>query len=123
MREYMELISFMKELSDGILDHLPEEQRVGQLTVEEVIEKWMSSKSYCSSLSLRKDIETYISLQKSGDFSVDEILSWYDLCFISERFGVDEHVFFSDVLKSINFHIEEKRRFFFIKYFGWLGFK
>ncbi|KPY11212.1 hypothetical protein G0D98_25160 [Pseudomonas savastanoi pv. phaseolicola] len=123
MRGYMELISFMKELSDGILDHLPEEQRVGQLTVEEVIEKWMSSKSYCSSLSLRKDIETYISLQKSGDFSVDEILSWYDLCFIPERFGVDEHVFFSDVLKSINFHMEEKRKFFFIKYFGWLGFK
>lgn len=110
MRGYMELISFMKELSDGILDHLPEEQRVGQLTVEEVIEKWMSSKSYCSSLSLRKDIETYISLQKSGDFSVDEILSWYDLCFIPERFGVDEHVFFSDVLKSINFHMEEKDR-------------
>ncbi|KTB94637.1 hypothetical protein AO073_21365 [Pseudomonas syringae ICMP 11293] len=123
MRGYMELISFMKELSDGILDHLPEEQRVGQLTVEEIIERWMSSKSYCSSLSLRKDIETYISLQKSGDFSVDEILSWYDLCFISERFGVDEHVFFSDVLKLINLHIEKKKKLFFIKYFGWLGFK
>ncbi|MEE4575046.1 hypothetical protein V2L07_19910 [Pseudomonas alliivorans] len=113
----------MKELSDGILDHLPEDQRVGQLTVEEIIEKWMSNKSYCSSRSLRKDIETYIKLQKSGDFSVDEILSWYDLCFIPERFGVDEHVFFSGILKSIDFHIEKKKKAFFVRFFSWAGCK
>ncbi|WP_254152242.1 hypothetical protein [Pseudomonas syringae] len=86
----------MKALGDGILDHLPEDQRAGQLSVEEIIEQWMSSKSYRSSLSLRKDIVTYIRLQESGDFSVDEILSWYDLCFIPERLGVEEHVFLAE---------------------------
>ncbi|PBP80926.1 hypothetical protein CCL16_23015 [Pseudomonas syringae] len=123
MRGYMELISFMKVLSDGLLDYLPEDQRAGQLTVEEVIEQWMSEKSYYSSLSLRKDIVTYIRLQESGDFSVDEILSWYDLCFIPERFGVEEHVFFSGILKSIDSHIEKKKKSFFVKYFSWVGCK
>ncbi|WP_227449367.1 hypothetical protein [Pseudomonas syringae] len=113
----------MKALSDGLLDYLPEDQRAGQLTVEEVIGQWMSSKSYYSSLSLRKDIVTYIRLQKSDDFSVDEILSWYDLCFIPERFGVEEHVFFSGILKSIDSHIEKKKKSFFAKYFSWAGCK
>ncbi|UFI45185.1 hypothetical protein KP808_00490 [Pseudomonas savastanoi] len=123
MRGYMELISFMKALSDGLLDHLPEDQRVEQLTVEEVIEQWMSEKSYYSSLSLRKDIVSYIRLQESGDFSVDEILSWYELCFISERFGVEEHVLFSGILKSIDSHIEKKNKSFLVKYFSWAGCK
>jgi hypothetical protein len=37
----MELIDFMKHLADGVLDYLPEDQRVGQLTVDQVIEEWM----------------------------------------------------------------------------------
>ncbi|KPX43644.1 hypothetical protein ALO68_01057 [Pseudomonas syringae pv. helianthi] len=35
MRGHMELISFVKELSDGLFDYLPEDQRTGQLTVED----------------------------------------------------------------------------------------
>lgn len=123
MRGYMELVDFMKELGDGILDHLPEDERVGQLTIEEVIEHWMLKKSYCSAVSLRNDISTYIKLQKSGDFSVDEILSWYDLCFIPERFGVEENIFFTGILALIDFHIESKRKSFLVKCFGWIGYK
>lgn len=123
MRGYMELIGFMKDLGDGILDYLPEDQRDGQLSVEEIIERWMVKKTYCSALSLRKDITTYIKLQRSGDFSVDEILSWYDLCFIPERLGVEEHVFFTGILDLIDFHIEKKRKAIFVKYFGWIGYR
>jgi hypothetical protein len=39
MRGYMELIDFMKHLADGILDYLPEDQRVGMLTVDQVISR------------------------------------------------------------------------------------
>ncbi|WP_268797457.1 hypothetical protein [Pseudomonas huanghezhanensis] len=123
MRGYMELVDFMKELGDGILDYLPEDQRDGQLTTEEIIEQWMSKKPYCAALSLRKDISTYIKLQKSGNLSVDEILSWYDLCFIPERFGVEEYIFFTGILDSIDFHIKRKRKVFFVKYFGWIGYR
>ena len=121
MRGYMELIDFMKSLGDGILDYLPEDQRTGQLTIEEIIEQWMAKKSYFSALSLRKDVTTYIKLQRSGNFEVDEILSWYDLCFIPERFGVEEHIFLTSILDLIDSHIEKKRKAFFGKCFGWLG--
>ncbi|WP_256669383.1 hypothetical protein [Pseudomonas sp. MN1F] len=84
MRGYMQLVDFMKELGDGILDYLPEDQRTKQLSVEGVIEQWMAKKSYFSALALKRDIATYIALQKSGNFTVDEILSWYDLSFIPE---------------------------------------
>lgn len=123
MRGYMELIDFMKSLGDGILDYLPEDQRTGQLTIEEIIEQWMAKKSYFSALSLRKDVTTYIKLQRSGNFEVDEILSWYDLCFIPERFGVEEHIFLTSILDLIDSHIEKKRKAFFGKCFGWLGYK
>ncbi|NAS98381.1 hypothetical protein CU665_04585 [Pseudomonas syringae pv. actinidifoliorum] len=123
MRGYMELVDFMKALGDGILDYLPEDQRVGQLTVEEIIERWMSNKSYCSACRLKNDVVNYIKLQSSGDLSVDEILSWYDLCFISERFGVEEHIFFTGILKSIDVHIETKRKAIFVKCFGWIGYR
>ncbi|MGY2183772.1 hypothetical protein [Pseudomonas agarici] len=119
----MELIDLMKSLGDGILDHLPEDQRTGQLTVEEIIDQWMAKKSYFSALSLRKDVTNYIKLQRSGNFEVDEILSWYDLCFIPERFGVEEHIFLTSILGLIDFHIEKKRKAFFVKCFGWLGYK
>ncbi|NWB90585.1 hypothetical protein HX776_13010 [Pseudomonas agarici] len=123
MRGYMELIDLMKSLGDGILDYLPEDQRTGQLTVEEIIDQWMAKKSYFSALSLRKDVTNYIKLQRSGNFEVDEILSWYDLCFIPERFGVEEHIFLTSILGLIDFHIEKKRKAFFVKCFGWLGYK
>lgn len=123
MRGYMELIDFMKDLGDGILDHLPEDQRTGQFTIEEIIEKWMAKKSYCSALSLRKDVATYINLQRCGNFAVDEILSWYDLCFIPERFGVEEHIFLTSILGLIDSHLEKKRKPFFVKCFDWLGYK
>lgn len=42
MRGYMQLVDFMKELGDGILDYLPEDQRTEQLSVEVVIEQWMA---------------------------------------------------------------------------------
>jgi hypothetical protein len=38
MRGYMELIDFMRDLGDGILDHLPEDQRLEILTTEEILE-------------------------------------------------------------------------------------
>lgn len=107
MRGYMELIDFMKSLGDGILDHLPEDQRTGQFTIEGIIEQWMANKSYLSALSLRKDVTTYMKLQQSGNFEVDEVLSWYDLCFIPERFGVEEHIFLASILGLIDSHIEK----------------
>jgi hypothetical protein len=123
MRGYMELIDFMKHLADGVLDYLPEDQRVGQLTVDQVIEEWMKGKSYFAARSLRNDLKSYISLYKSGDYSVDEILSWYDLSFIPERFGCEEWELFTSILCSIDAHIERKRKDLFIKGFGWLGFR
>ncbi|MCF5710771.1 hypothetical protein GIV19_26480 [Pseudomonas syringae] len=119
----MQLIDFMRELGDGILDHLPEEQRTGQLPTEEIIEQWMAKKSYFAALSLRRDVTTYIKLQRSGNLEVDEILSWYDLCFIPERFGIEEHIFLTSILDLIDSHIEKKRKAFFAKCFGWVGYK
>lgn len=75
MRGYMELIDFMKSLGDGILDYLPEDPKTGQLTIKEIIEQWMAKKSYFSALSLRRDVTTYIKLQRSGNSEADEILS------------------------------------------------
>ncbi|MGE6384917.1 hypothetical protein ACQKEN_04500 [Pseudomonas sp. NPDC078416] len=123
MRGYMELIDFMKHLADGVLDYLPEDQRVGQLTVDQVIEEWMKGKSYFAARSLRNDLKSYIKLYKSGDYSVDEILSWYDLSFIPERFGCAEWELFTSILCSIDAHIERKQKDFLIKVFGWLGFR
>lgn len=113
----------MKHLADGILDYLPDDQRVGQLPIGTIIEKWMAEKSYLSALSLRKDVASYISLQKSGNFSVDEILFWYDLCFIHERFDVDEHIFFTAIFGLIDYHVERKKKSLIAKYFGWLGYR
>lgn len=123
MRGYMQLIDFMRELGDGILDHLPEEQRIGILDTEKIVENWMLRKSYLQALSLKKDITTYADLYKTGDYAVDEILADYDLCFIPERFGVEEHIFLTSILGLIDFHIEKKRKAFLMKYFGWLPYK
>lgn len=123
MQGYMELIDFMKRLAEGILDYLPEDQRVGQPTVDQVIEEWMRGKSYFAARSLRSDLKSYIELHKSGDCSVDEILSWYDLSFIPESFGCEEWELFMSILCSIDAHIERKREDLLIKGFGWLGFR
>ena len=123
MRGYMELVDFMKSLGDGILDYLPENQRHGQLTVEEIVQGWMKGKSYFAAVSLKKDMVSYIKLHNAGDYSVDEILFWYDLCFIFERFGVDEHVFFAAILHLIDAHIELKKKALFVKYFGWASYR
>ncbi|MFK3940924.1 hypothetical protein ACI2KC_04455 [Pseudomonas monteilii] len=123
MRGYTELVDFMKALGDGILDYLPEDQRVGQLSVEEIVEQWMLGKSYCAARSLRKDVEKYIKLQRAGDFSVDEILSWYDLCFIPERFGVEEHVFFSSILNLIETEVGKKKKQLRTRFLGFIGFR
>ena len=123
MRGYMQLVDFMKELGDGILDYLPEDQRTEQLSVEGVIEQWMAKKSYFSALALKKDIATYIELQKSGNLTVDEILSWYDLSFIPERFGVEENIFFTGILGTIDSHIAKKKKALLTHFFGWLGYR
>jgi len=112
MREYIELIDFMRDLGDGILDHLPEEQRLEILKTEEILERWMKKKSYLQALSLKKDIISYAQFYESGN---------YDLCFIPERFGVEEHIFLTGILGLIETHIKKKKKSFLLKYIGWLG--
>ncbi len=123
MHGFMELIDFMKHLADGVLDYLPEDQRVGQLTADQVLDEWMKGKSYFAARSLRNDLKSYIKLYKSGDYSVDEILSWYDLSYIPERFGCEEWELFTSILCSIDSHIERKRKHFLVKCFGRLGYR
>lgn len=123
MRGYMQLIDFMRELGDGILDHLPEEQRVGVLSVEEIVSAWMHRKSYFQAVSLRKDIISYAKLYEAGDYSVDEIFDDFDVCFIPERFGCEEHVFLTGLLGLIDYFIETKRRDFRSRYLGWMGYR
>lgn len=120
-RSYGELIDFMKALGDGVLDYLPEDQRGDCLTIEEIVEQWMSGKSYWAARSLKADMVCYIRLYRSGDYSVDEVLFWYDLCFIPERFGVEEHVFFERMLGLIGAGIEKKKRACFDTYIGFLS--
>lgn len=123
MRGYMQLIDFMQDLGDGILDQLPEELRVGVLSVEEIVKLWMQRKSYFQALSLRRDIISYAKLYEAGDYSVDEVFDDFDLCFIPERFGCEEHVFLIGLLGLIDFHIEKKRRGLLLTYFGWMGYR
>ncbi|SET65819.1 hypothetical protein [Pseudomonas graminis] len=123
MRGYTQLIDFMQDLGDGILDHLPEEQRVAILSVEDIVELWMQRKSYLQALSLKKDIVTYAKLDEAGDYSVDQLLDDFDLCFIPERFGCEDHIFLTGILDLINLHIEKKRQGMLVKYFGWLGYQ
>ncbi|MFP3922451.1 hypothetical protein [Pseudomonas sp. W5-36] len=114
----MQLIDFMQDLGDGILDHLPEELRVGVLSVEEIVDLWMQRKSYFQALSLRRDIISYAKLYEAGDYSVDEVFDDFDLCFIPERFGCEEHVFLMGLLGLIDFHIEKKGGTFFLNILG-----
>ncbi|MNJ30454.1 hypothetical protein D3C77_250520 [compost metagenome] len=123
MRGYMELLDFMRDLADGIQEHLPEDQRTGQLSVEEIIDQWVEKKSYFAALSLRKDIATYAKLYEVGDYSVDQLLSDYDLCFIPERFGCDNTVFLAKVRGVIDERIAKKKELLLKKYFRWLGYK
>ena len=45
MRGYMQFLDFMRELGDGIQDHLPEEQRTSVLTLDEVVTNWVDGKT------------------------------------------------------------------------------
>lgn len=90
MRSYMELIYFMRDLGDGVQDHLPEEQRIAQLSLEEIVAQWVDNKSYLAIRSLEKDISSYIKKSSVGDLSVDQIFFDFDLLFIPERFGCEE---------------------------------
>lgn len=121
MRGYTELLDFLGALSDGLLDHLPEDQRVGQLTVEEIVARWMRNKSYFAAISLRKNILTYESLVESGDYSVDQLLSDFDLDFVYDRFGCHVNVYLMGILSLIDFYIEKKKKDLLAKWFGWLG--
>lgn len=73
MRSYMELIYFLRDLGDGIQDHLPEELRTGQLPLNVIVDQWVDKKTYFAIRSLEKDILSYIEKYKVGDFSVDQI--------------------------------------------------
>lgn len=119
----MELIDFMRDLGDGILDHLPEDQRLEILNTEEILERWMQGKSYLQALSLKKDIINYAQLSESGNYYVDKIFYDFDLCFIPEQFGVEENIFLTGILRLIETHIEKKKNNFLLKYFGWLAYR
>jgi hypothetical protein len=83
----------------------------------------MNRKSYLQALSLKKDIISYAQLCESGNYYVDHIFEDFDLCFIFERFGIAEHIFFTGILGLIETHIKEKKKPFLLKYFGWLGYR
>ncbi len=68
MRSYMELIYFMRELGDGIRDHLPEEQRTAQLSLDQIVAQWVDNKSCLAIRSLEKDISSYIKKSSGGTF-------------------------------------------------------
>lgn len=123
MREFTQLIDFMKDLGVGVLDHLPEEQRIKILSVEEIVDLWMQQKSYLQALSLRKDITSYVRLVAVEDDSVDQLFADFDLCFIQDRFGCEDEVFLTGLLDLINLHIETKRQGILTKYLGWLGYR
>ena len=110
MRGYMQLLDFMRELADGIQEHLPAGQRTQVMSLDEIIDQWMAAKSYWAIRSLRKDIQRYLSKHAAGDYEVDEIFSWYDLLFVPDRFGCDERELLSEVVRMIEVRVIEQRR-------------
>lgn len=110
MRGYMELIDFLRDLGDGIQDHLPEDQRTSQLTLEEIVNNWVEKKSCMKIKSLEKDILSYVKKDNAKDYSVYEVLSWYDLLFIPERFDCEESELLLTVLSMIKKRVIEDRR-------------
>ena len=110
MRSYMELIYFMRELGDGIQDHLPEEQRTAQLPLKTIVYEWVDSNSYLAIRSLQKDISSYIKKSSVGDFSVDQIFFDFDLLFIPERFGCEEPELLGEVLLMLKARVVDRKR-------------
>ncbi|RJX81515.1 hypothetical protein [Pseudomonas sp. LS-2] len=110
MRSYMELIYFLRDLGDGIQDHLPEELRTGQLPLNVIVDQWVDKKTYFAIRSLEKDILSYIEKYKVGDFSVDQILFDFDLLFIPERFGCEEPELLGEVLLMLKARVVDRKR-------------
>jgi hypothetical protein len=106
----MELIYFLRDLGDGIQDHLPEELRTGQLPLNVIVDQWVDKKTYFAIRSLEKDILSYIEKYKVGDFSVDQILFDFDLLFIPERFGCEEPELLGEVLLMLKARVVDRKR-------------
>lgn len=96
MRGYTQLIDFMQDLGDGILDHLPEEHRVAILSVEDIVELWMQRKSYLQALSLKKDIGPTQSLMRQA-ITLLISFSMTLICALSRKDLVVRITFFSPV--------------------------
>jgi hypothetical protein len=101
----------MCDLGDGIQDHLPEEVRTEQLSVEEVVILWVDKKSYLAIRSLKRDMMAYLKKCDEMDYSLDAIFPYDDnLLFVLERFGYEESVLFSQVLPMIQQREAETHR-------------
>ena len=120
MRSYMELIYFMRDLGDGVQDHLPEEQRIAQLSLEEIVAQWVDNKSYLAIRSLEKDISSYIKKSSVGDLSVDQIFFDFDLLFIPERFGCEEPELLGEVLLILKARVVNTNRSVLKDFSAWL---
>lgn len=120
MRGYMQFLDFMRELGDGIQDHLPEEQRTSVLTLDEVVTNWVDGKTCLEIRSLEKDIASFLKKDQAEDYSVYELLSWYDLLFIPERFGCEEPEVLITVLPMIKKRVVEGKRSILDDFKRWL---
>lgn len=116
----MELIYFMRDLGDGVQDHLPEEQRIAQLSLEAIVAKWVDNKSCLAIRSLEKDISSYIKKSSAGDLSVDQIFFDFDLLFIPERFGCEEPELLGEVLLMLKARVVDTNRSVLNDFSAWL---
>lgn len=123
MRGYLKLLNFMGEISEGIQDHLPEDQRCCQQSLSEIVERWVGENKYWAIRSLEKDLESYIKKHSAGDYSVDNLLSDYDLLFIWDRFDREEVEWLAEVLAMIRRLVIEKKRSYFNDARAWMGIK
>lgn len=120
MRSYMELIYFMRELGDGIQDHLPEEQRTAPLSLDQIVAQWVDNKSCLAIRSLEKDISSYIKKSSVGGLSVDQIFFDFDLLFIPERFGCEEPELLGEVLLILKARVVNTNRSVLKDFSAWL---
>ncbi|NBB08489.1 hypothetical protein [Pseudomonas sp. SLFW] len=114
------LIDFMGAMSEGIQDHLPEGQRNAQLTVDEVVARWVDAKSYWAIRSLELDFRSYIKKHEVGDYSVDQILSDFDLLFIWDRFEVEEVEWLAETLAKVRNRVAKTKRSYFNDVWMWI---
>lgn len=115
------LLDFMGAMSEGIQAHLPEGQRNALLTVDEVVARWVDAKNYWAISSLEFDLKSYIKKHGQGDYSVDQILSDYDLLFIWDRFEVEEIEWLAEVLAKVRNHVAMTRRSYFNDVWMWIS--